>query len=213
VSTQELLDFIARHDHWVYALLFGYCLAKTGPLPMVAGYVSAAGALDAALAWPLVLAGSAIGAQLRFVVGHAAAPWLYRKSSRVGPWVALGAAAVERYGSALLPLYRFSKGSYTLVNLGAGASTLHWARYSGLDLAGALLWSVASVGTGLIIGQIGAAFDPRWAAYVGLALLATAIVATALFGRRLKAALLPLAQRVLAERMGHASLAAGRAAP
>jgi hypothetical protein len=60
VSTQELLDFIARHDQWAYALLFGYCLAKTGPLPMVAGYVSAAGALDAVLVGPLVLAGSAM---------------------------------------------------------------------------------------------------------------------------------------------------------
>jgi hypothetical protein len=42
---------------------------------------------------------------LRFAVGHATAPWLYRKSPRAGPWVALGAAAVERYGAALLSLY------------------------------------------------------------------------------------------------------------
>jgi membrane-associated protein len=206
MTAQELLDFIARHDQWAYALLFGYCMGKTGPLPMVAGYVSAAGALDTTLVWMLVLGGSALGSQLRFAIGHAAAPWIYSKSPRFAPWIALGAAAVERYGAALLPLYRFSKGAYTLVNLGAGASTLNWMRYTALDVPGAVLWSTASVGIGLAIGQLGATLDPRFAASVGLALLASAIVATALFGRRLKAVLLPIAERVLAERTSRSQI-------
>jgi membrane protein DedA with SNARE-associated domain len=107
----ELLNWIARYDQWVYALLLAYCLGKTGPLPMLA-----------------------------------------------------------------------------------------WTRHVLIDSVGAFLWIFTMIGVGWSFGQIGAALDPRWAAYVGLTLLVLSAIALALLGKRLKARLLPLAEKILQER-------------
>lgn len=197
MTVEELTTWIARHDAWVYGLLMLYALAKTGPLPMVAGFVAATDALNVGLSLAVVATGTIIGAQARFWLGRRSAPWIYRSWPRVAPWVALGAAAVERYGLALLPLYRFSKGTFNLVGLGAGVSRMAWARFVGLDIAGAGLWSAVTVGVGYAIGVVGGALDPRWGAYVGLGLLAAGVLFIALFGRRLRQQLAPMADEAL----------------
>lgn len=198
MTTEELLGWISEYDIWVYALLMAYAMAKTGPLPMVAGFVSASGALQATVAVAVVLIGTVIGSQLRFAVGRWSAPWLFERFAALAPWLALGAVGVDRYQRLLLPLYRFSKGTYSLIGLGAGASRLPWVRFALLDSVGAVLWSVTSVALGVAIGQLGHAFDPRWAAYVGLGLLVLGMVVVAVFGARLKRVLLPHAQEALA---------------
>lgn len=38
MTAQELFDWIAKYDTWVYGLLLAYSAGKTGPLPMVAGF-------------------------------------------------------------------------------------------------------------------------------------------------------------------------------
>jgi hypothetical protein len=116
-----------------------------------------------------------IGSQLRFVVGRRFAPWLYARFPRFAPWLALGAAGVERYDRLLLPAYRFSKGTFTLISVGAGASRLGWCdslpSIPWGQWAGQPAWVL--IGAGL--AAAGAQVDPRWAAYAGLsAILARA---------------------------------------
>lgn len=197
MTVQELLGWIERYDMWAYALLLAYCIGKTGPLPMVAGFVSSAGALE--LHWVLaaVMAGTVLGAQLRFWVGRLSSTWLLTRLPRLAPWNALGAAGVERYGVGLLVLYRFAKGVFSLVGVGAGVSQLTLTRFVSLDLTGAALWALTSVNLGYAIGLLGGTLAPEWAAYVGLALLLLSMAVTLLLGKRLKAALLPQAQQAL----------------
>jgi membrane protein DedA with SNARE-associated domain len=197
MTADELLAWIARYDLWVYALLMVYALAKTGPLPMVAGFVSASGALQAPVAIMVVLVGTVAGSQVRFAVGRLGSPWLFERFKRLAPWLALGAAGVDRYQGFLLPAYRFSKGTYSLISLGAGASQLSWGRFALLDSLGAVAWAVASVMLGAAIGGFGHTLDPRWAAYVGLGLLVLGMLVVAVFGARLKRALLPMANQAL----------------
>jgi membrane-associated protein len=197
MTANELLAWIAEYDLWVYALLMAYAFGKTGPLPMVAGYVSALGALQAPMAILVVLAGTLLGSQLRFAIGRYGSPWLFERFPRFAPWLALGAAGVDRYQRLLLPLYRFAKGSFSLIGMGAGASRLTWRRFMLFDSAGALLWSTVSVGLGVAIGQLGHALDPRWAAYFGLGLLVLVMVTVAVSGARLKRILLPHATEAL----------------
>ncbi len=197
MTVEELLAWISQYDVWVYGLLMAYAIAKTGPLPMVAGFVSTAGALQAPIAVAVVLAGTLIGSQVRFAIGRRGSSWLFERFPGFAPWLALGAAGVDRYQRLLLPLYRFSKGTYSLIGLGAGASLLPWRRFVLLDSAGALLWATASVALGAAIGQLGHAFDPRWAAYFGLGLLVLGMLTAAAFGARLKRVLLPLADEAL----------------
>lgn len=197
MTVQELLSWIERYDIWAYGLLLAYCVGKTGPLPLVAGFVSSAGALE--LHWVLaaVMAGTVLGAQLRFWVGRLSSTWLLTRLPRLAPWIALGAAGVERYGVGLLVLYRFAKGVFSLVGVGAGVSQLTLTRFVSLDLTGAALWALTSVNLGYAIGLLGGTLAPEWAAYVGLALLLLGMAVTLLLGKRLKAALLPQAQQAL----------------
>jgi membrane-associated protein len=196
----ELLGLIERYDTWIYSLILAYALGKTGPLPMLAGYAAAQGALRAEWVLLAALAGSVVGGQLRFAVGRFASPWVCRTFPNFSPWLALASAGVERFSLRVLLVYRFVKGTFSVVGVGGGASLLAWPRYAGLDAAGALLWVSTMLGIGWAFGQLQVSLDPRWAAYVGLGLLLVSMVALALGGRQLKAQLLPIAQRILAQR-------------
>ena len=196
----ELLKLIARYDSWIYALLFSYCLAKTGPLPLLAGFVAVQGTLSIELVLLSTTLGSVAGGQLRFAVGQFASPWAYRSLPRIAPWLALASAGVERYSARTLLGYRFVKGLFSIVGLGAGASLLPWRKFALLDTLGAALWISAMVGIGWCFGQLGAALDPRWAAYFGLSLLVIFIIILVLLSKKVKAHLLPLAQKILQER-------------
>lgn len=196
----ELLDWIARYDTWIYGLLLAYCLGKTGPLPMLAGYAASQGALRIEALLVVTVLGSFAGGQLRFAVGRFASPWVYKTFAKVAPWITLASAGVERYSLRVLLTYRFIKGAFSLVGLGAGASLLSWRRYLLIDGSGAILWIGVIVSVGWCFGKLGAVLDPRWAAYVGLVLLVLSIITMTVFGKRLKQRLLPLAQRIMKER-------------
>jgi membrane-associated protein len=200
MDLSELLALIEKYDVWVYGVLLAYCLGKTGPLPMLAGFAAAQGALRVDLLIIVTLLGSIAGGQARFAVGRFASPWVCRTFPNLAPWIALASAGVERYSMRVLLAYRFVKGSFSLVGLGAGASLLVWARHVLLDSLGAVIWIGAMVGIGWAFGQLGAALDPRWAAYVGLALLVLSIIFLAVLGKKIKVRLLPLAEKILQER-------------
>lgn len=89
MTVNELLGWISEYDIWVYGLLMAYAIAKTGPLPMVAGFVSTTGALQAPIAVAVVLTGTLIGSQLRFAIGRHGAPWLFDRFPGFAPWLAL----------------------------------------------------------------------------------------------------------------------------
>jgi membrane-associated protein len=196
----ELLALIAKYDEWVYLFLFSYCFGKTGPLPMLAGFAASQGALQLDMLIMVTLLGSISGGQLRFALGRFASPWVCRTFPSVAHWIALASAGVELYSLRVLLAYRFVKGAFAPVGLGAGASLLAWPRHVLLDSLGAVLWISAMVSIGWGFGQVGAALDPRWAAYVGLTFLVVSALALAILGKRLKARLLPLAKKILLER-------------
>ena len=198
MTPQELIDWVAKYDTWAYGLLLVYAMGKTGPLPMIAGYISFSGALDVLAVLASVSAGTLGGSQLRFWIGRHFAPLLYEKFPRFAPWLALGSAGVERYERLLLPLYRFSKGTYTLIGVGAGASRLAWLRFSAFDTLGAVAWTTSWVMIGVGIAAAGAQLDPQWAAYAGLGVLGAGLLLTAVLGRRLKQVLEPHASAALA---------------
>lgn len=196
MTAAELLDFIEAHDHWVYALLLGYTLAKTGPLLLVAGFLSAAGALNSYAVLGAGLLGTLSGAQLRYWIGRTFSARLFAWLPRAAPWLALAAVGVERFGWWLLPLYRFSKGTFSAVGLGAGVS-MSYLRFSILDTMGGAVWVATMVLVGQVLWHLGLQVKPEWAAYFGLGLLCTGVVAVFALGRRLRAYLAPYAQAAL----------------
>ncbi len=200
MNLSELLELISRYDMWVYALLLTYCLGKTGPLPMLAGYAAAQGALQVGVLLMVTVMGSMAGGQLRFALGRFASPWFCRTFTSVAPWIALASAGVERYSLRVLLAYRFVKGAFSLVGLGAGSSLITWRKYAMVDGAGAIIWIGGMVSIGWSLGMLDAAFDPKWAAYFGLTLLLLSVLTLAALGKRLKMRLLPLAEKIMKER-------------
>jgi membrane-associated protein len=196
----ELTDFIQRYDAWVYGFIFAYCFGKTGPLPMLAGFAAAQGALRVEAVLALAFLGALGGAQLRFWMGRLAAPWVCVKLPNIAPWLALAGAGVERYCTPVLLVYRYVKGSFAAVCIGAGTSLIAWARFTVIDVLGAALWVGGMVGAGWAFARLGAAMNPDWAAYAGVAFLVSSIAVFALLGKRIKAKLLPLAEQILAQR-------------
>lgn len=196
MTAEDLQVFIQNHQQWAYGLLLAYALAKTGPLPMVAGFVSASGALDTLAVLLVCGIGTLGGANLRFAVGRFFNTRLFRWAPKAAPWIALGAVGVDRLGSWLLPMYRFSKGTFTLIGLGAGI-TMRYRKFIVLDAVGGALWTGTMVGIGWSIGQLGLQLEPQWAAYVGLGLLGSGLLVLLLVGRRVKAALMPHALQAL----------------
>ena len=198
MTPQELIDLIAKYETLVYGLLLAYAMGKTGPLPMIAGFISFSGALDVLAVLAAVSAGTLMGSQLRFWIGRHYAPLLYETFPSFAPWLALGSAGVERYERLILPLYRFSKGTFTLIGVGAGASRLAWQRFTAFDTLGAVAWTTSWVMVGFGIAAAGAQLDPQWAAYAGLAVLGMGLLLTAVLGRHLKKVLQPHATAALA---------------
>jgi membrane protein DedA with SNARE-associated domain len=202
MTAEDLQVFIQSHQQWAYGLLLAYALAKTGPLPMVAGFVSASGALDTLAVLVACGIGTLSGANLRFAAGRFFNTRLFRWVPKAAPWIALGAVGVDRLGIWLLPAYRFSKGTFTLIGLGAGI-TMRYRKFVVLDAVGGILWTGTMVGIGWSIGQLGLQLEPRWAAYVGLGLLASGLLVLLFVGRRLKAALMPHALQALDRLSAH----------
>lgn len=196
MTLPELLAWIERHDQWVYALMLGYALLKTGPLPMVAGFAAASGALDVMVLLIVVIGGSIAGGQIRFNLGRLAMPWVCRRLPKITPWLSLAGAVIQRHGVLVLLVYRFVKGSFSVVGLSAGASLLGRLKHLVFDSLGALIWTSTVVGIGYFAGTLGLQIDPRWAAYFGLGLLVLSLLLLIFAGSIIKARALTLAQRI-----------------
>ena len=184
-NTHQLL--VHQHIH-LTQVLFGRIDKSKQPLDIKEWHVQRAAMADA-------------GSNIRFFVGSLLSSRLFRWSPKAAPWIALGAVGVDRFGFWLLPLYRLSKGTFTLVGLGAGISMNH-RRFVVLDAIGAALWVAAMVGVGRGLWLLGLQVKPEWAAYFGLSLMSCGLLATVVLGRRLKKFLNPYALAAL-ERYRH----------
>jgi membrane protein DedA with SNARE-associated domain len=200
MELSELTALINQYDTWVYGILLAYCMGKTGPMAMLAGFAASMGALRLEAVLAATLLGSIAGGQLRFAVGRFAAPWLYRTFPNFAPWLALASAGVERYSTRVLLLYRFVKGTFSVVGLGAGGSLLTWQKFTTTDSLGALAWISCFVGLGWSLGKLGANLDPRLVAYIGLTFLVMSAITLSVLGKTIKARLMPVAERILQER-------------
>jgi membrane-associated protein len=200
MDTAELLAYIDRHRDWVYGLMFVYAFAKTGPLPLVAGFVAFSGALHPAALVSVLLVGTVLGSELRFWLGRLGSPYVYQRWPALAQWLALASASVDRYAWPMLLLYRFVKGAFSPASVGAGGSALGWPRFALINTLSAVIWACTLVGSGWLIAQLGYTVQREWAVYGSLGMLALVILLSALFARRLKRLLAPYAEAALAAR-------------
>jgi membrane-associated protein len=200
MDTAELLAFIDRHRQWVYGLMLVYAFAKTGPLPLIAGFVAYSGALHVAVLITVLFVGTLLGSELRFWIGRWGSAHVYARWPALAQWLALASASVDRYAWPMLLLYRLVKGAFSPVSIGAGGSALSWPRFALINTLSAAVWSCTLVGAGWLIASLGYSVQREWAVYGSLGMLALFIGFSAIFARRLQRMLAPYAQAALAAR-------------
>lgn len=173
-----LLDIVLRLDvhlgvlvrdygGWVYAILFVVIFAETGlvvtpflpgdSLLFVAGALAALGGLDVHLLVAVLVAAAVLGNTTNYAIGR----WLGRRYFDGGGsrWVKREYlerthAFYERFGGAAVLISRFLPIIRTYVPFVAGLARMGYARFTGYNAAGALLWVASLAYAGYFFGNL-----------------------------------------------------------
>lgn len=160
---EQLLNWIAINQSAVYLLLLGYCALKSGALPLLAGVLAQAGALELMPVIAASFLGGYLGDEGRFAVARRYGDTLFASRPKWRRFVDRAADVSQRYGTAYIFLYRYPKGMRTIGALPIGLSDMPWPRFTLLNALSAALWSGLLVGAGVLLGdQIADAADGWW---------------------------------------------------
>ena len=154
----------------VYVLLFAYCALKSGSLPLFAGFAANAAVLDITVVGVVVFLGGYLGDEVRFAVARRyGAAWAEGRP-RVARAIESATLLMARYGRAYIFLYRYPKGMRTIGAIPVGLGDMPWSRFTLLNAASALVWTVTLVGIGYGFGvHVEQAVKQGWGAFsVGL---------------------------------------------
>ncbi len=172
----SILAFVDRWETWVYPALALYAAVKSGLLPVFAGVLAAAGALDVALVFSALFAGTVVGEEAKFWLGRrfgvplrARWRWLDNAIPRVE-------AITSRWGRGWVLFYRWPKGGRTLGALPIGLTAWPWRRFAVLNVLGALLWAGPLVAIGYGGGPVVLSLLERYGGAATAALLAIMVV-------------------------------------
>lgn len=178
---ETILSLISEYGTLVYLLLFGYCALKSGALPLFGGYAAQAGSLDVLYVAFATFAGGYLGDEIRFIVARRYGVGFVKTKPKVKALFDKAKMLMEHYGTAYIFLYRYPKGMRTIGALPVGLTQINWQKFTVLNSASALLWTVLLVGIGYLFGSaIEEAVENGWGfasvvlllVFVGISVLA-----------------------------------------
>lgn len=163
---ERLLDLVAGLGHWSYLIIFGAaaleCAAFAGlfvpgeSLVLASGFLAHRGVLDLGPVMIAAALGAVVGDNIGFQLGaRLGREWLLHHGRRLGVTPArLGRAErfFERHGPKAVFVGRFVGFARALVPFVAGTSRMKYARFLAYDALGAVLWTVAFVLLGYLLG-------------------------------------------------------------
>ena len=149
---QELERFASSSPAWLYVVLFAYALIKTGPLPIVAGYASTLGWLDAVPATLAVWWGAVAGDLVRFELGRRFGPSALRRFPNWGPRAGALTRVLARHAVWVCLLKRYAKGLRTPLSFAFGLTALSRRRFAITTLLTSAIWAASFVGLGVAAG-------------------------------------------------------------
>lgn len=163
----HLADFVAAHGAWVYALLFVIVFIETGlviwpflpgdSLLFVAGAIAAVGGMDIALVMGVLVLAALTGDNCNYWIGRFVGPRIFHfeRSRWFNPQHLQRAHAFyERHGGKTIVLARFIPIVRTYVPFVAGVGAMHYGRYIGWCVIGALAWVLSVCSLGYFFGNI-----------------------------------------------------------
>ena len=194
---ESLVDFFWHVGHWSYLLLFVAAMLESAAflglfvpgetLTILAGVLVSAGVLELPESITAAAAGAAIGDSIGYELGrHLGRPWLLEHGARVGfRHTALRRLdeLFARHGGKTVLIARFVGILRALAPFIAGASRMPYRRFLLFNVMGAVLWAVAFVSLGYVLGASWWVAE-KWIGRVGMAAGVVAIAAAVLWLRR-----------------------------
>jgi membrane protein DedA with SNARE-associated domain len=172
---------VTRLGHWSYAIIFGAaaleCAAFVGllipgeSLMLASGFFAHRGLLEVDAVVVVAIFGATVGDSIGFQLGsHFGREWLTRHGTRFGlkpKRLAQVDAFFARHGPQAVFLGRFVGFARALVPFVAGTSRMRFGKFIAYDAMGAVLWSVACVTLGYVLGASWHVAE-RWISRSGL---------------------------------------------
>ncbi|MEO8038346.1 MAG: DedA family protein [Betaproteobacteria bacterium] len=164
---RHLLEFTQNYGAWIYGLLFLIIFCETGlvvtpilpgdSLLFVAGTIAGLGTLDPHL---LVLS-LAIAAILGDTVNYSIGKWLGPRVSRIRDswlfnrrYLDAAQAFYEKHGGKTIVIARFVPIIRTFAPFVAGVCAMHYRRFIGFNIVGAVLWVSLLIYGGYFFGNL-----------------------------------------------------------
>ena len=162
-----LETFVLNYGTWVYALLFLIIFVETGVVVMpflpgdsllfVVGAMCGVGLLSYPVAVAVLVLAAVLGDQCTYSIGRYLGPRVFQwEQSRFFNRAAFDRAHdfYEKYGGITVILARFMPFLRTFVPFVAGVAQMTRSKFTGYNVAGALIWVFGIVTAGYFLGSV-----------------------------------------------------------
>ena len=147
----DFAKLVADHG---YLVTFLGALLEGETVLTLAGLAAHQGYLHFPLLISLAALGSFVGDQIYFLIGRRYGKRLIARFPRLKPAIRRVDALVVRYAGVSVIAVRFLYGLRTVGPIAIGASRMPWHTFALFNAVGAIVWSVAWLMGGYLIGEI-----------------------------------------------------------
>ena len=176
---KTMLQFIADHGNWIYALLFVIIFSETGlvfanflpgdSLLFVAGAICAMGKMDLATLMALLAVAAITGDAVNYSIGRWFGQALINRTKLVSPArMAYTQGFFDRYGGQTIIIARFLPIARTMAPFVAGFARMNPRKFFMFNVSGVLLWVVSLTAAGYLFGNLPFVRDHLTAVIIGI---------------------------------------------
>ncbi len=176
---KTMLQFIADHGNWIYALLFVIIFSETGlvfanflpgdSLLFVAGAICAMGKMDLATLMALLAVAAITGDAVNYSIGRWFGQALINRTKLVSPArMAYIQGFFDRYGGQTIIIARFLPIARTMAPFVAGFARMNPRKFFMFNVSGGLLWVVSLTAAGYLFGNLPFVRDHLTAVIIGI---------------------------------------------
>jgi len=146
----SLSDLLANYG---YPVVFLGTLLEGETILALAGFAAHRGHLELPEVVVLATAGSALGDQIWFILGHRWGTRLLSRYPRFSAVVQRVQPRLRGHADLFVLINRFLIGLRTAGPFSVGMTGMSWTRFTVLNLAGAAMWSCAIAMIGYVVGE------------------------------------------------------------
>lgn len=148
-SLGELSVFLQKYG---YIVLFIGVLLEGETILVIAGALAHMGTLSLPEVMLTAWLGSVLNDQGLFFLGHRYGARLLERWPHLAAKVERGRRFIERFGDAVVMIFRFAYGTRTITPILLGINGYPWKRFAFLNIPAALVWAIAFATLGYALG-------------------------------------------------------------